>query len=74
MRSFGIRHHSKQAMNSPGRVNAGARAERHGAALRWRQRRPFDTGTTVKPSWRAASARRLSNTTKGRDSLISPWR
>ena len=42
--------------------------------LRRRQRRPFDTGTTVKPSWRAASARRSSNTTKGRGSLISRWR
>ena len=51
-----------------------ARAERHGALLRRRQRRPVDTGTTVKPSWRAASARRSSNTTKGRGSLISRWR
>jgi len=50
------------------------RPDRHAAALRQHQRRSFDTGTTVTPSWRAASASRSSNTTKGSGWLISRCR
>ena len=52
----------------------GTPAERYAAALRRHQRRFFDAGTTVNPSWRAASARRSSNATKGSGWLISRWR
>ena len=45
-----------------------------GSEVRRHQLRPFDADTTVNPSWRAASASRSSNATKGSGWLISRCR